>query len=365
MRVVRQNAPGDLSEKVARTIREEIASGRLEPGKCVLSERALSTRIGVSRGTVRRGLERLVNEGLLKREAGKGYSLRGPMEVEGEVGKSRSVLFVHCHSEEDLVEGRRHAQIWAGAREEAARAGLITLISSIPEEELDAGRAADLATVTGGVLCDHTRPESIRALQSAGIPVVQLDYPQNCGVHADAIIQDDLGGVALGVRHLWERGHRKIGFLDTTEEWRASGRHLNAARRLMGFRMACAEIGPEVEPLVEPTGREAREAVLKLLKRRTTAILIPHLEPWKSARATLEEQGHKLGGAFGVVLWGADQLKGEEDLPTYVTWSKEQMGREGVRRLLLRMNRQSVDPATIVIPAQLVDRGTGGRGPVA
>jgi len=64
-----------------------------------------------------------------------------------------------------------------------------------------------------------------------------------------------------------------------------------------------------------------------------------------------------------VVLWGADQLRGEEELPTYVTWSKEQMGREGVRRLLLRMNRQSVEPAAIVIPAQLVDRGTGGRGP--
>jgi DNA-binding LacI/PurR family transcriptional regulator len=39
------------------------------------------------------------------------------------------------------------------------------------------------------------------------------------------------------------------------------------------------------------------------------------------------------------------------------------MGREAARRLLLRLDRPDADPATLVIPAQLVDRGTGGRGP--
>jgi len=321
--------------------------------------------MGVSRGTVRRGLERLIEEGLLRREAGKGYSLRGPVESEARAGAQKTVVFVHSHSEEELLEGRRHARIWAGAREEAARAGLLTLISSIPEDELDAGRAADLAAVTGGVLCDHTRPESIRALQAAGVPVVQLDYPSRPGQRVDAVVQDDLGGMELAVAHLRERGHRRIGYLDTTDFFRPQGRYLNASRRLMGFRTACVNIGLDVKGFVAPTGPNAREAVLKLLKKGATALVIPHTEPWSSARAALQEQGRAVPGDFGVVLWGGDQLKDEEMVPTYVTWSKEQMGREGVRRLLLRMNRQSIALATIVIPASLVDRGTGGRGPAA
>ena len=363
MRVVRQRAPGDLTEKVASTVREEIATGKLVQGECVLSERVLSSRMGVSRGTVRCGLERLVKEGLLRREAGKGYSLRGPMESAGEAAGRKTVVFVHSHSEEDLLEGRRHGRIWAGAREEAARAGLLTLISSIPENELDAGRAADLAAVAGGVLCDHTRPESTRRLQEAGIPVVHLDYPQHGGQRADAIVQDDCGGMELAVDHLREHGHRKIGYLDTTEHFRAKGKHLNASRRLVGFRTACSNIGSEVKGLVEPAGPDARRAVLSLLERGATALVIPHTEPWSSARAALDERGRAVGGDFGVVLWGGDQLGDEETAPTCVTWSKEQMGREGVRRLLLRMNRRSVEPATIVIPARLVDNGTGGRGP--
>ena len=365
MKVARQMAPGDLSEKVARLIRERIASGELTPGSCVLSERDLSNRMRISRGTVRRGLERLVRDGLLRREAGKGYSLPGRDEVAaGGTGRS-TVLFLHHLPEERLLEGRRHARIWAGAREEAARAGLLTLISSIPEEDLTAGKAAELAKVTGGVLIDHTEPESVRVLLAAGIPVVQLDYYRHQSLPVDAVVQDDSGGIDLAVRHLHDRGHRKIGYLDTTERHRTSGRPLNAARRLLGFGLACSAIGPEVEGLVVPVGDDAGEAMLEVLGRGATAVVIPHSDLWERSRAALASRGVEVPGDFGVVLWGGDQLGGDESVPTYVTWSKEQMGREGARRLLLRMGRQNVDPATILIPATLVDRGTGGRGPAA
>ncbi len=367
MKVARQMAPGDLAEKVARLIREQIAAGQLTPGSCVLSERDLSNRMRVSRGTVRRGLERLVQDGLLRREPGKGYSLRGPQEAAaGGTGTERgAVLFMHHLSEEQLMEGRRHARIWAGAREEAARSGLLTLISSIPEGELTAGKAAEIARVTGGVLCDHTDPKSAQVLLAAGVPVVQLDYYRHPSLPVDAVVQDDSGGIELAVRHLHGRGHRKIGYLDTTERYRVSGHPLNAARRLLGFGLACSAIGPEVEGLVASVGEDVGEAVLDVIGRGATAVVIPHSDLWARARAALASRGIELPGDFGVVLWGGDLLGAEEDVLTHVTWSKEQMGREAVRRLLLRMGRRSVEPATILIPTTLVDRGTGGRGPAA
>lgn len=365
MKVVRRIGPGDLTEKVARVVKEQIAGGQLTPGACVLSERELSSRMGVSRGTVRRGLERLVRDGVLRREAGRGYSLPNPADApHGAVGRN-AVLFVHCHSEEYMTERRRHARIWAGARTEAARFGLLTLISSIPEDELTPQKAEELAKVAGGVLCDHVRPESTRTLLGAGIPVVQLDYYRPPNLPVDAIVQDDAGGIELAVKHLHGRGHRRIGYLDTTQHYRHAGRPLNAARRLMGFRMACADIGAEVEGLVEPVDTEVRPAVSNLLGLGATALVIPHYDLWAGARDTLEAHGMAVPGDFGVVLWGGDQLRQTDRVPTHVTWSKEQMGCEGVRRLYLRMSRQSVEPATIVVPAALVDCGTGGRGPSA
>ncbi len=365
MKIARKTSPGDLAEMVARTVREQIAAGQLVPGECVLSERALSARLKVSRGTVRRGLERLVKDGLLRSEPGKGYSLRSPGETDGGVAERRTVVFVHCHSEEQLLEGGRHARIWAGAREEAARSGLLTMISSIPEEELTLARARALADVAGGVLCDHSRLESIRGLQAAGVPVVRLDYPRQRDLQVDAVVQDDTGGIELAVHHLRERGHRSIGYLDTTEFYRKSGRHLNASRRLAGFRNACAELGADVEGVVESINGSAAGAVGVLLEKGVTALVIPHNDLWHEAREALRAAGRDVPGDFGVVVWAGDQVAEDGLVPTYVTWDNEQMGREAVRRLRLRMSRQSVEAVTVVIPARLVDSGTGGRGPAA
>lgn len=49
---------------VARRVREAIATGEFSPGSQV-SEAALATRLGVSRGPLREGLQRLTAEGLL------------------------------------------------------------------------------------------------------------------------------------------------------------------------------------------------------------------------------------------------------------------------------------------------------------
>jgi DNA-binding LacI/PurR family transcriptional regulator len=65
------------------------------------------------------------------------------------------------------------------------------------------------------------------------------------------------------------------------------------------------------------------------------------------------------------VVWGDPPPGREASFPTSVTWSKEQMGREAARRLLLRLSRSDVERATIIIPTEIVDRGTGGRGPGA
>ncbi len=57
--------------RIAGTLRDEIAS-QYQPGDALPSEHALAARFGVNRHTVRRGVDELVEDGLLVRHRGRG-----------------------------------------------------------------------------------------------------------------------------------------------------------------------------------------------------------------------------------------------------------------------------------------------------
>jgi GntR family transcriptional regulator len=62
-----------LHVQVSRQIGGEIASGQLRPGDRLPPERVLCERLRVSRVTLRRGLAKLVDEGLLRPSHGRGW----------------------------------------------------------------------------------------------------------------------------------------------------------------------------------------------------------------------------------------------------------------------------------------------------
>src|SRR3546814_7043196 len=64
------NAP--LYLQLARNLREHIESGGVEPGEPLPSERELSERMGMSRVTIRKGIQKIIEAGLLFRRHGSG-----------------------------------------------------------------------------------------------------------------------------------------------------------------------------------------------------------------------------------------------------------------------------------------------------
>jgi DNA-binding GntR family transcriptional regulator len=64
---------GELTASVERAIRGWIASGELQRGDRLPSERTLVDELGASRSTIRLVLVRLVAEGLVRAEHGRGY----------------------------------------------------------------------------------------------------------------------------------------------------------------------------------------------------------------------------------------------------------------------------------------------------
>lgn len=69
--------------QLARDIRRHIASGGIDPGNALPSERDLIEMTGLSRVTVRKGIERLIEEGILFRKQGSGTFVARRIETAG------------------------------------------------------------------------------------------------------------------------------------------------------------------------------------------------------------------------------------------------------------------------------------------
>lgn len=69
--------------QLARSLREHISSGGIDPGSALPSERDLSEMAGLSRVTVRKGIEQLIDEGVLIRKQGSGTFVAQRIEAPG------------------------------------------------------------------------------------------------------------------------------------------------------------------------------------------------------------------------------------------------------------------------------------------
>jgi GntR family transcriptional regulator len=69
--------------QLARSLREHISSGGIDPGSALPSERDLSEMAGLSRVTVRKSIEQLVGEGVLLRKQGSGTFVAPRIETAG------------------------------------------------------------------------------------------------------------------------------------------------------------------------------------------------------------------------------------------------------------------------------------------
>ncbi|MCR4266965.1 GntR family transcriptional regulator [Nitratireductor sp. ZSWI3] len=106
--------PTPLYIRLASALRSLVESGRLATGSALPAERAIVEATGLSRVTVRRGLDLLAREGLVEQRRGSGTYVRGPAER-----FEQPLAAITSFSDDVLSYGRRPATRWL-AREHAA-----------------------------------------------------------------------------------------------------------------------------------------------------------------------------------------------------------------------------------------------------
>jgi LacI family transcriptional regulator len=191
----------------------------------------------------------------------------------------------------------------------------------------------------------------------AGTPVVFLDRPPH-GLDADTVVLDNRGGARAAVEHLLGQGHRLIAYVSDP------GELFTAAERLGGYLAAMATAGVPVRDELLQLGThdagQAEAVVRELLAlapgRRPTAIFTGNNRHTVGALRALR------GLEREIALVGFDDFELAELLAvptTVVRHDPERMGAEAAELAFGRLDGDGGPPRRVVVPTELVARGSG------
>jgi LacI family transcriptional regulator len=243
---------------------------------------------------------------------------------------------------EEIARERHSLLITASAREDPERER--ELVTSLLRRRVDA-----LLIVPAGP--DH------RYLADAGLAhrTVFLDRPPS-RTTADTVLIDNAAGARRAVEHLLAHGHRRIAFV-------GDDRRLYTAReRLAGYRRALTTAGldpdPELVVLGNSTSQAATESVRGLMAlapaRRPTAIFAGNN---RCTVGTLQALGRRRSR---LALVGFDDFELADLLEvSVVRTDPHRLGRLGAELAFARMDGDSRRPQRLVVPVELVPRGSG------
>ncbi len=241
-----------------------------------------------------------------------------------------------------LKEG--YMTIVANSANDPAR--LRRILSGMIERQVD---GLILATAT---LRDSVLDEEI----AARAPVVLINRTDESG-RAPAVVNDDIRGIGLAVRHLASLGHRRIAHI-AGPRWLSTG-----MMRLRGFNLAVGELSlaDAKPPLIEAetfTREAGRIACLRLIAGH------PEITAIVAANDLLALGCYDVFAERHISCPGDISVTGYNDAPfvdmvspplTTIRIRQHEMGVEAARLLLARMSGQEI-AADVLLRPELVQR---------
>jgi LacI family transcriptional regulator len=190
-----------------------------------------------------------------------------------------------------------------------------------------------------------------------GRPIVFVDRPGPTA-DADTVTSDNRAGARAAVRHLAGHGHRRIAFLgDASWIWTASERRIGY---LEGLSAEGIPLDPQLVLFDIRTIEAAEQAVRELLRGAdppTALFTAQNLITIGAVRAL-----QQLGRQHDVALVGFDDvLLADLLVPpvSVVAQAPAELGRAAAELLFGRLEGDRSAPRHIVVPTELVARGSG------
>jgi len=252
-----------------------------------------------------------------------------------------------------------------GVEDAARERGVLTLVGSSddePERERELAAAFSSRGVDALIVASAVADNSyLLRERAAGVALAFVDRPPNF-VDADAVVSDNAGGARAAVEHLIARGHRRIGFLGDRPEV------FTAAERLRGYRETLAHHGltEDLDMVRHPRfrGVDAYETTCALFGGRnppTALFASQNLISIGAVRAL-----HALGLQHDVAMVSFDDIPladAVEPALTVVAQDPHALGRSAAELVFSRLDGYDGPSRRIVIPTELIERGSGELTP--
>lgn len=296
----------------------------------------LAERLGVSAVTIRRDLEQLAQAGELTRRHGVVEPKRSvPAEA-----PPRTIGLVLPHA------GYYYDGIIGGARSAAAKQGakLILGVSDydsereqyqverLVEQHIDGILVAPTSSYATGEL-SPAQEDWLSRVDTKMVITERVPSPTGPAAFIDSVSAAHEAGAAIALRHLYDLGHRNIGFLAIAGP--------NVPRVRNGFDSALACLGLTAGPHLNegrPGSDDSQEALLKAVKTGTTAFLIHNDQLAVRALMWLDQAGVEVPDDVSVVGYD-DVIAGVASTPlTALAPPKFDVGAHAVNRLIQLIN---------------------------
>jgi len=343
-----------LAERLRRSIKE------LEylPGQLIGSEHELARRQGISRVTVRKASELLVNEGLIERRPGKGLYVR------------------ENHASAQLIQVVVGNLGWApclqvalGVKAASKTAGLqVQLYDAHGDADLDLEMIRQLpnGAAKGAVIVSfysQALNKELYQLEAKGFPFV-LVHQRLHDIDVPSVTSDNAGGGYMVGKALIAQGHTRVGFIGDL----IAG---SVQDRLSGFRDALGDAGlPFDRSLVADILEENRlgdwsertEACVKEVMskpNRPTALFCSCDAIARSAYRALASLGLSIPGDISVVGFDDDPIaEWVSPAMTTVRQDFQAMGKAAMDLLVKRMAHPTGPVEHRVMPVEWVERAS-------
>ena len=343
---------------LAEKLREKIRAGHLAPGDLIGSEHELSRQENISRMTVRKASDLLIQEGLLERRPGKGLYVAGSPTL------ANSIVQIVAGN----LMWETAMQLARGVQQSASTYGIhVQLYDAHGDVDLDLQVIDQLPTtkIKGAVIISLHNPRfsaAICRLHASGFPFVLLDQRMR-DIEVSAVTADNYGGGAAMGQHFVAKGHRQVAFIGDLIA-------VTVQERLAGFRDALAEAGVPLRRAmirdltagIERFGdwsSNIRETTEQLMAApdRPTAIFCSCDAIAVQVYKTLEMLGLNVSADVSVAGFDDDPLDAYlKPALTTVRQPFMEMGTAAMQLLRERIDRPTNPPQFHALPVTLVER---------
>ncbi len=260
-----------LYQRVADFILQKINEGIYQPGELIPPERELCKSLEVSRYTVRKAIQQLVQAGFLYRVQGNGTFVFDKKEIYHKKSDFVGVSLPSCDTEMEmkLLNG-----IQRGLQDVQYK---MTFIDSRDDYKTEAENIQFLKNegVAGLIIMpaeDQKDSTAISDLKEEAFPFVLIDRRlQDC--ETDCIMSDNIDGGYKATEYLIKLGHEKIAFIK-----HESNKTSSVEDRIIGYQKAMAEYGLEYNRVfsfnrIHHQGKEILQVYHFLKEHKPTAVV--------------------------------------------------------------------------------------------